>query len=61
MRVGSYSRASDQAASYHVRLDRIQRFLVGNSAYKSLEADIKHTTHVELIKKLADIRIVDHK
>jgi len=47
-----YGRASNQAASYHVRLDRIQRFLVANSACESLEGDIKHTTRAEIIKNL---------
>ena len=49
-----YRHASDQAATYHVRLDRIQRFFISNSACENIEGDIKHSTRIELIKKLMD-------
>jgi hypothetical protein len=49
-----YRHASDQAATYHVRLDRIQRFFISNDACENIEGDKKHSTRIELIKKLMD-------
>lgn len=46
---------SEQATDYHIRLDRIQRFIVANSACEGLEGEIKQTTRAELIRALADL------
>lgn len=51
--------ASDQVNSCHVRLNRMQRFLVANSACESLEGEIKQKTRAELIMKLADFQATD--
>ncbi len=50
-----YGSTSDQAAAYHVRLDRIQRFFIANSACEHLENDRKGATREALIKKLSDL------
>lgn len=49
-----YGRASDKAASYHVRHDRIQRFLIANSACESLDEEAKKSVRADLIRKLVD-------
>jgi len=50
-----YGSTSDQAAAYHVRLDRIQRFFIASSACEHLENDRKDATREALIKKLSDL------
>ncbi len=46
-----YGRASDQLGAFHVRLDKLQRFLVANSACERIEGgDIKDSTRSEIIK-----------
>jgi len=54
-----YGSASDQAAAYHVRLDRIQRFFIANSACESMEGDIKDSTRAELIRKMMDLSFTE--
>lgn len=56
-----HRRASDQVNSCHIRLNRMQRFLVANSACESLEGNLKQTTRAELMKNLAVIQAIDHK
>lgn len=52
-----YGSTSNQAAAYHVRLDRIQRFFIANSACEGMESDIKYSTRAELIRKLMDLSL----
>jgi hypothetical protein len=44
----------DQAKDYHIRLDRIQRFIIANSACESLNDSEKQQTRSEIIRKLVE-------
>lgn len=50
-----YGRASEQAAAYHVRLDRLQRFLVANSACENISGDRRDSTRAEIVKMLVTL------
>ncbi len=45
---------ADQAKDYHVRLDRIQRFIVANSACEGLDGAEKQQKRSEIISKLVE-------
>jgi hypothetical protein len=46
--------AADQAKEYHIRLDRIQRFIIANSACEGLNDAEKQLKRSEIISKLAE-------
>ena len=45
---------ADQAKDYHIRLDRIQRFIIANSACQSLNDSEKQQIRSEIIRKLVE-------
>ncbi len=47
-------RKEDQAKNYHVRLDRIQRFIIANSACEGLDGAEKQQKRSEIISKLVE-------
>lgn len=50
-----YGRASDQLGAFHIRLDRMQRFLIANSACEKIEGETKHSTRSEIIKLIVEV------
>jgi hypothetical protein len=46
--------AADQAKDYHVRLDRIQRFIIANSACEGIDGSEKKQMRSEIIRKLVE-------
>jgi hypothetical protein len=45
---------STQTSEYHVRLDRIQRFIIANSACEGLADEAKQQKRSEIISKLVE-------
>ncbi len=45
---------AEQASEYHIRLDRIQRFIIANSACEGLDGPEKQQKRSEIISKLVE-------